>query len=346
MHVNFLKTRPALRKAVAGATAALLIAVTAGCGATSTTDSEAGNKDVAIGGQRFSTADEETAKFGADVQEDGVFPRTVTHARGETTIKEEPKRIVVLDTGELDQVLALGVTPVGMVSSDSADAVPAYLGDKVDGIENVGTINELNLEAIAALKPDLILGSQLRADKMYDKLAEIAPTIFSVRPGYPWKENTLLVGAAMGKRQVAVDLLNEYQDKATALGEDVEGDPEISLLRFSAKWVRLYANLSLIGVIMNDVGLKRPANQDIDDLKTEISAENLTDADADWIFYSSYGDPQATGEQAAIDGPLWDKLEAVKEGHAIRVDDDVWFMGLGPIGAMQILDDLRENLVK
>jgi len=344
--VNFLNTRLALRKAVVGATVTIMIAVTAGCGASSTADSEAGNKDVAIGGQRFATADEETAKFGADQDKDGVFPRTVAHARGTTTIESQPQRVVVLDSGELDQVLALGIKPVGMVSSDSADAVPAYLGDKAEGIKNVGTINELNLEAIAALKPDLILGSQLRADKTYDKLAQIAPTVFSVRPGFPWKENTLLVGAALGKREAAVDLLNKYQDAAEALGKDIEGDPEISLLRFSAKWVRLYANKSLIGVIMKDVGLKRPANQDIEDLKAEISAENLTEADADWIFYSSYGDPKATGEQAAIDGPLWDKLDAVKQGHAIRVDDDVWFMGLGPIGAMEILKDLRENLVK
>ena len=141
-------------------------------------------------------------------------------------------------------------------------------------------------------------------------------------------------------------MLNDYQAKATALNEDVEGDPKISLLRFMPEKIRLYANKSLIGVILADAGFSRPDNQDIDDLAAEISAENLADADSDWLFYTSYGTPEATGEKAAVEGPLWGQMQAVKDGQAIRVNDDVWFLGLGPTGANQILDDLRGYLVK
>ena len=35
-----------------------------------------------------------------------------------------PERVVVLDTGELDAVLALGVTPVGAVRTDVSDTLP------------------------------------------------------------------------------------------------------------------------------------------------------------------------------------------------------------------------------
>jgi iron complex transport system substrate-binding protein len=62
---------------------------------------------------------------------------------------------------------------------------PSYLAGKAQGIKTVGGISELNLEAIAALKPDLILGSKLRANDLYDKLSAIAPTVFSIRPGFP-----------------------------------------------------------------------------------------------------------------------------------------------------------------
>ncbi|WP_347566611.1 hypothetical protein [Streptomyces griseocarneus] len=44
------------------------------------------------------------------------FPRSVTHAMGTTEIKKKPRRVVVLDTGELDDVTTLGITPVGAVS--------------------------------------------------------------------------------------------------------------------------------------------------------------------------------------------------------------------------------------
>lgn len=343
--VKSTNTRLSWRRALLGMITVVALGVSAGCSASTPADSGDGNKEVALGGQRFSTADKETAAFGSDA-EAGQFPRTVTHARGTTELAEKPQRVVVLDTGELDAVLSLGITPVGIPSTEGSSPIPSYLADKVADAKTVGTIQELNLEAVAALKPDLIIGSQLRADKLYDQLAAIAPTVFSIRPGFPWKENFLLAGEALGEETKAVEVLNAYQDKATALGEDIEGDPKISLLRFMPEKIRLYGNKSLIGVILQDAGLARPENQNIDDLATEISAENLAEADSDWVFYTSYGTPEATGEKAAIEGPIFKELSAVKNGQTHRVNDDVWFLGLGPTGAGQILDDLRGFLVK
>ncbi|MDN6528241.1 MAG: iron-siderophore ABC transporter substrate-binding protein [Brevibacterium sp.] len=334
------------RHAFAAAATALAIAlVTSGCSAGDNkgNDDESGNKDVATGGKNFATADEETAKLGSDA-ESGVFPRTVTHANGASEIEKKPERVVVLDTGELDDVLSLGITPVGMVTTEGASAVPSYLADKVADVETVGTINELDLEKIASLEPDLILGSQLRADNLYDELDSIAPTVFSIRPGFPWKENFALVGEALGLEEETTEELNDYARAAKELNDDVEGDPTISLVRFMPERLRLYANQSLIGVILNDAGLARPKGQDVEDLAVEISPENLDTAGGDVIFYTSYGDPQATGESKAISGSQWQGLDAVKNDQAFRVEDDVWFLGLGPIGATQILADLDEHL--
>lgn len=326
----------------------LSLLMLAGCGGSSGSDGSsdkggAGNTDVAKGGKNFSTADEETAKLGSDA-EPGEFPRTIKHAAGETTIEKQPERVVVLDTGELDAVVSLGLTPVGMVTTGGENPVPSYLADKVEDVESVGTINELNLEAIAALKPDLILGSQLRADKLYAQLAEIAPTVFSIRPGFPWKENFLLAGEALGMENEATEKLNEYAAAVEKLNESVEGDPKISLVRFMPGKLRLYANKSLIGVILKDAGLSRPAVQDIDDLAVEISPENISQAEGDFVFYSSYGAPDATGESTVINGAGWKALAAVQAGKAQRVDDDVWFLGLGPTGAALIVEQLGDYL--
>lgn len=321
--------------------------VTAGlvaCGdGSGTGSSEVGNTDVATGGERFSTADEETALLGSDA-EPGVFPRTVVHALGTTEIPSKPERVVVLDTGEIDAVLALGITPVGIPSTEGANSVPSYLADQVADAAAVGTIQEPNLEAIAALQPDLILGSQLRVEKLYPQLSEIAPTVFSIRPGYPWKENFLLAGDVFGEEERAVEVLNSYQDSATALREKVQGDPTISLVRFLTDRVRLYGNLSLIGVILRDAGLSRPADQDVEELAVEISPEEIDRAAGDYIFYTSYGTPEATDEASVIAGAGWAALPAVAEGRAFRVDDDVWFLGLGPIGAQHIVSDLDKFL--
>jgi iron complex transport system substrate-binding protein len=320
--------------------AAAVALVTAACGGgaqPAASGGGSGNTDVATGGRMFSTADAATAELGADV-EPGVFPRTVTHARGATRLETKPTRVVVLDTGELDDVLSLGITPVGFASPNGE--VPSYLEPRVQGITNIGSLDGLRLEAVAALQPDLILGSQLRIDQLYDQLAAIAPTVLSIRPGFPWKENLLLAG----EETQAVELLNAYQRRADELRASQQSTPVISLLRFRPNDIRLYGNLSFIGVILRDVGLPRPANQNIEELAAEISPERIGEAEGDWLFYSSYGPPESTAEGAVVGGELWNRLGAVQRGTAHRVDDEVWFLGLGPTGASLVLDDLQELL--
>lgn len=323
---------------------ALLVTLTA-CAPDQQDNAGVGNKDVATGGAKFSTADAETAKFGSDAAP-GVFPRTVTHAAGTTEIKSKPQRVVVLESDELDSVLSLGITPVGMTTTKGANPVPSYLADRVKDVQTVGTINEINVEAIAALKPDLILGSQLRADKLYPQLSEIAPTVFAIRPGFPWKENFLLAGEALGMEKEAEAKLNEYATAVSGLGASVPDGTTVSLVRFMPGKLRLYGHKSLIGVILRDAGLARPAEQDFDELAVEISPETIDKANGSVIFYSSYGKPDATGETAVVSSSGWKAIPAVAAGNAHRVDDDVWFLGLGPTGAMEIVKDLKEQLPK
>lgn len=104
------------------------------------------------------------------------FPREIRHALGTTTIESKPERIVVLDTGELDAMVQLGIRPVGAAEYNAA-GLPQYLRDQVQGIEVVGTTAEPDLEAILALNPDLILSSKLRHEAIYDRLSAIAPTV-------------------------------------------------------------------------------------------------------------------------------------------------------------------------
>ena len=126
------------RRLVAGGM--LLAVVLTGCGSNDKqADTGVGDSEVATGGRLFSTADEATAKLGSDAAA-GAFPRTVKHALGETKLEKKPERVVVLDSGELDGVLALGITPVGMATNAGQSGVPSYLADKAQGIKTVGGV--------------------------------------------------------------------------------------------------------------------------------------------------------------------------------------------------------------
>ncbi|GAA2804281.1 ABC transporter substrate-binding protein [Streptomyces showdoensis] len=302
-------------------------------------------KDVAVGGKDFGDAAAKTAAMGTDAKP-GQFPRTLTHALGKTEIPAAPKRVVVLDVGELDNVVSLGVKPVGYAPSEGDDGIPGYLKKDAGSPKSVGTINNLNLEAIANLQPDLILGSRLRAADKYDELSKIAPTVFSIRPGFTWKENYLLNAAALDKSAEAKEKLAAYEAKAERLGTDLGPDkPTVSMVRYLPGKIRLYAKASFIGTILEDVGVPRPANQQVNDLAVEVSPEKIDQADGDWIFTGVYGDPKATKRDTAQANPLWKNLKAVKAGQAKDVPDETWYLGLGVTAANSVLDDLRGDLV-
>ncbi|EWM16131.1 ABC transporter substrate-binding protein [Kutzneria sp. 744] len=326
---------------------AVLIAaalVLTACGQSPASD---GRSEVAVGGAGFQDAGARTAKYGTDALP-GVFPRTITHAMGKTTLDHKPTRVVVLDTGELDNVVALGVKPVGVAFPDGSPNMPSYIGDRAGTPANVGTQNSLNLEAIAALKPDLILGSKLRAEKQYPLLAKIAPTVFSERPGYPWKSDFLLNSAALDQTDQADKLLADYTAAAKKLGQDAQAKlgklPVISMLRFMPGRIRLYAEKSFVGTVLADTGLPVTESGQADDLAVEISPEQIGKADADWILWGTYGSPDKTGQAGVLGGPLWSTLGAVKSGHARKVADETWYLGLGVLAADSVLTDLRATL--
>ncbi len=268
--------------------------------------------------------------------------RPVQHAMGTSDVPLSPQRVVVLDTGELDSVLALGVKPVGAVRADEATGPQAYLEQQAKGIQEVGTIQAPNLEAISALKPDLILSNKVRHEDIYEKLSGIAPTVFAESVGKSWKENFRLAGDALGKSEQADRVLAQYEAKAKAVGQKFgkPGDIEVSMVRFMANGIRLYGQGSFIGTILADAGFARPQIARTDKTFVQIGPEQLSSADGDLLFYAGYGKDGASQQAKLAADPLWKRLGAVSKGTAKPVSDDLWYLGIGPLAANKVLDEL------
>lgn len=334
------RRRPATVVASVLAASALTLGLAA-CSTDSPAPSPQGNGDasVSLDGPGFRTADADTAALGTDAKE-GQWPRTIRHAKGETTLERRPERVVVIDGGELDVALAYGVTPVGVVTSGGGET-PSYLADRTAGVETAGTYKDPNLEKIAALKPDLIIGSALRVGELYDRLSQIAPTVLSIRPGVPWKEDARRFAQAMGREKEYREVFGRYNDRVAALRGRIPADGTVSLVRFMGEEVRLYANGSFAGVILKDLGIARPPVEDVPDLRVKLSEEKIDSISGDRVLYSAYGDQGEGQLRRGVDGPLWSRVPAVEKGRAEQVPDETWFLGLGPLGADRVLDDLE-----
>ncbi|MGF1427561.1 ABC transporter substrate-binding protein [Kitasatospora sp. LaBMicrA B282] len=277
------------------------------------------------------------------------FPVTVKHAMGSTVIKSQPKRVVVLDSGELDDVTLLGITPVGAVSPHlkTEGGFPTYLKSEIQGTKDVGPMAEPNLELIASLKPDLILSSKVRHEKIYDKLNAIAPTVFAETTGVTWKDNLALYAQALGKESEAKQALADYQARAAKLGAEIKEKnggtvPTASVVRFVAGPTRLYQKASFSGTVLKDVGLGRPASQDVDAAMLDVSPEQIDKADADLVFVTVADDPNKTQQSQVQSTPLWQNLKAVKAGKVFNVPDETWMSGIGVQAADQMLNDIAK----
>lgn len=273
--------------------------------------------------------------------------RTIDHAMGNSQIPLVPQRVVTLDTAPLDAALALGIKPIGTAVYGQP---PGYLRDRVDGIKIIGDGNRPDLETTLALKPDLILGSAIGHNKIYDKLSQIAPTVLTEGSGraHDWPENLRLYAEALGQSEAVDQLLQDYRQRVQQLQEKI-GQPqalEISVLLVSNDVVRAYTTGSFSGSILQDVGFSRtPAQNDAQKYALKLSPEALDTLDSDYIFliYSA-SRPGRLSKAEFVADPIWSQLEAVQQDNVCQVDNDVWITGRNILAANQILADVETCL--
>ena len=271
--------------------------------------------------------------------------RVVEHAMGETEITGTPQKIVVLYQGATDSLLAFDKKPVGAVESWIQKPWYKYIRSEMEGVVNVGSETQPNLEKIMDLNPDLIIGSKLRHEKIYNKLSAIAPTVMS-ETVYEWKKTVDLIGRSINKEGKANNIIKSWNESAEQFKEKIgaEINSEISIVRFMTDHARIYYK-GFAGSILEDIGLKRPKNQRQDKWGIKLtSKESIPNMNGDVIFDIT---DDYSGDKASFktrekwqNHPLWSNLKAAKKGNVYQVDSVIWNMGGGAIAAEKLLNDL------
>ncbi|EOA66215.1 hypothetical protein J433_00695 [Corynebacterium glutamicum MT] len=260
--------------------------------------------------------------------------REFTDVHGTTEVPENPQRVVVLEPLELDTAIALGITPVGAAVANNVTGIPAYLG--VDGIEPVGIVSEPNIEAIAALEPDLILGTDSRHAEIYDRLESIAPTVFMTTHVDPWKDNVVFIGDALGKKQESEDLIQGFNDKCEEIKSehDVEGKTVNMIRPRDEQTMSLYGPTSFAGSSLECAGLTIPDQEWKDGLQADIAPENFMLATADYVF--------VTATDVTDENELPEVIRENREQFPslTLVDTSYWVSGVGPLGGSKVLEDI------
>jgi len=312
--------------------------------------SGSGNKGQASGSapasQAASPSVAPSASASASPSAASEAPRTIKHAMGEETLTGTPQRVVILTNEGTEALLTVGIKPVGAVQSWIGDPWYDHIKDEMEGVTAVGDELQPNIELIASLKPDLIIGNKVRQEKIYEQLKQIAPTVFAEDLGGDWKVNFKLYSEAVNKaaegEQAMAAFDKRVEEVKSKLGD--KAATQVSLVRFSAAQVRIYQKQTFAGVLLNQLGIARPASQDKDAFIEVMTKERIPDMDGDVLFYfvsENVGSTDAANVvKEWMDDPLFKNLGAAKSGKVIQVNEAIWNTAGGYEAANLLLDEL------
>ncbi|WP_228538213.1 Fe2+-enterobactin ABC transporter substrate-binding protein [Nocardia sp. XZ_19_385] len=160
--------------------------------------------------------------------------RVIQTERGPVTVPAQAKRIVVLSGGlagylyALDAPVAATDTRVLGVTNFDGGFPPSWSAKaKEQGTKQLPAGEELNIEAVAAAAPDLIIGggqgiTAVQAEKVYDKLTAIAPTVLVPKTVAAWQEQLRQVADAAGRSDRVEAMMTAYRDKVAKVKSSIK----------------------------------------------------------------------------------------------------------------------------
>ena len=272
------------------------------------------------------------------------------HAGGRTFVPDGVQRIATV--GLADELLFIGVTPVGEVGSWGSRFLPhqqPFLEDATYlGGEHLP--HAVRLEAVFAARPDLIIAEVALADTAR-ALADIAPTVV-LRDAETHPEARVRdLGAILGVEARAEAALAWRRRKLAAarevLGATLDGQT-VGVLRVQLRRLKVYGARWFCGpTLYDDLGLRPPtlvAERVGRGVNAWLPLELLPDFDADHLFLMV---APAPGIRSALEGvaesPAWRLMPAARRGDVHTVDIHHW-LGGGVMARSLVVDDLLRIL--
>ncbi|WP_209121023.1 ABC transporter substrate-binding protein [Alkalihalobacillus sp. BA299] len=286
---------------------------------------------------------------------------TIEGVNGEVTLDAPAKKVVALEWTYAEDLLAVGVQPAGVADmemyGDYVNIEPQF----DDTVVDVGGRQEPNLEVLASLEPDLIIGVSFRHDAMLSELEAIAPTvIFNPYPEdesinlYEEMETTFKeIAKAVDKEaeadQVLADLDQKYEEaKAKIDSADLATKDVILTLAYSgaqAPEIRVFTPNSMASIIIEKMGLNNVHIPDQHEIfgSSTFNVEGLVKyEDANYLF--TVPDTDNIYENQLKGNKVWENLTFVKEDRLYDLGEDTWLYG-GPLSAGTLLDQITNTMV-
>ncbi len=253
-----------------------------------------------------------------------------------------------------NNLLALGIQPVGsVIGGDVKDFLP-HVADQLKGTQKLGVVTDPDMEALLALQPDVIYIDKEYSSKDLAKFEQIAPTIVIDMDQGTWQDQLKEIATHVGLEKKADTFIADYDTKAAQVSilihSRLGADAKVMAIRMTPKELRVMSTARPLGPIMFE-DLKLQMADGIDKISKDepyqvISKEVLPDFNADAIFVIiSKGNDAQTNFDELEKNPLWLNLKAVKNKHVYVLDGQKW-LDYSSLGQQMALEDATQLFSK
>ncbi|PZT54222.1 AraC family transcriptional regulator [Paenibacillus silvae] len=240
--------------------------------------------------------------------------RTITTVKGDVEVPNNPQRVVV--DYLIGDVLALGVTPLGVARASRGEKEPVYANRITDSIKVA-----MEPEDIMSLEPDLIILAW--SDERYKDLSKIAPTIYVPYGEMTTEERIHFISDVLNKQEEAKAVLNAYTSKIEeaklAFQNAGLSDAKITIGEFSDKSNYIAGAKHAVGeLVYNELQLQAPSKVqtdiiDADKYWGDISMEVLPAYTGDYMIFLGEGN-------VSTDNAVWNSIPAVEHDRIVKVN--------------------------
>lgn len=271
-------------------------------------------------------------------------PSKVKELQARFTV-EQPKRVITTSVSIAEMLHILDVKPVGVPTSMHA------LPEGFEKIDTIGSAIEPDLEKIASLTPDLVLGPESIEESLTKKFKPLGidSTFLPTDSLDELKVSLETLGQVFGEQERATAFLERLNAKEAMISDQKDGSsPTVLLLFGSAEAFMVMNENTYAGSLAQKVGATNVLTKmgGSKEAYVPLNMEAAIAANPDAILLVAHGDETAALKQ--LEGELtktsaWKQVTALKEGRVATLPYDTF--GVSSITkAEQALEELSSLL--
>lgn len=290
--------------------------------------------------------------------------RTIEHPGGTSEVPMQPDRVVAISEVVAGHLASVGLLPVAANQPVVEDEWLRLYSELLDPgldlstIQSIGTSEEPNLEEIASIGPELIVTETYTDESLWERLAEIAPTVIVFRGDLErygeveetngaWKQAFDQTVRAAGRQDEAEQVRQRYREVVAEVRVEVSSSVTVTFLRADDSGnFRIDGAEGFGGSVAEEAGITLsdlPSGGEEEGGYVAFSLERLADVvTGDVIVTTTQAEGPSSIEEIE-QSPLWERLPAVQAGRIVRLPISIYNGGTY-VAAQLLLREIQQAL--